>query len=176
MRFMIMHKNDPNTEAGNPPPMELVHKMGAFIGEYAKSGKFIDGAGLGASKTRTRLVFRDGQCTKKAGPYRGEHELPNATLLLKVRTREEAIGWAERYGKILGDGEIELGKVTEPWDLGVMPSPANPPLQILLIDKADSASESGARSPQQKAAISRLKTEMTKAGVLIRTHSLAPSS
>ena len=56
MRFMIMHKNDPHTEAGQPPPMELVHKMGAFIGEYAKTGRFIDGAGLSGSKTRTRLV------------------------------------------------------------------------------------------------------------------------
>jgi hypothetical protein len=89
MRFMIMHKNDPSTEAGNPPPMEIVHEMGAFIGEYAKAGQFIDGAGLGASQTRTRLVFRNGQCTAKRGPYRGEHELPAATLLLKVRTREE---------------------------------------------------------------------------------------
>ncbi len=68
------------------------------------------------------------------GPYRGEHELPAAILLLKVRTREEAIGWGERYGKILGDGEIELGKVNEPWDIGLMPAPENPPLQILLIE------------------------------------------
>src|SRR4051812_50008874 len=85
-------------------PMELVTKMGAFIGEHAKAGRLIDGAGLGASKTRTRLVFRDGRCAARQGPYRGEHELPAAMLLLKVRTREEAIGWAERYGKILGDG------------------------------------------------------------------------
>ena len=26
-----------------------------------------------------------------------------------MSSREQAIGWAERYGKILGDGEIELG-------------------------------------------------------------------
>jgi hypothetical protein len=176
MRFMMMHKNDPNTEAGNPPPMELVHKMGAFIGEYAKAGQFIDGAGLGASKTRTRMVFRNGQCTTKHGPYRGERELPAATLLLKVRTREEAIGWAERYGKILGDGELELGKVNEPWDIGLMPAPENPPLQILLIEKADQATEAGGRTPQQKAGLSRLKTEMTKAGVLVRSLRLQPSS
>ncbi len=176
MRFMLMHKNDPNTEAGNPPPLELVHQMGEFVGEYARSGRLIDGAGLGASKTRTRLTFRNGRSTVKTGPYTGEHELPAAMLLLKVRTREEAIGWAERYGKILGDGEIELGKVNEPWDIGLMPAPENPPLQMLLIEKADPASESGARSPQQKAALSRLKTEMSKAGVLVRTHALAPSS
>ena len=176
MRFMIMHKNDAKSEAGHPPPMELVNEMGAFIGEHAQAGRFIDGAGLGASKTRTRLLFRNGQCTTKRGPYVGEHELPAATLLLKVRTREEAIGWAERYGKILGDGELEVGKVNEPWDIGVMPVPENPPLHMLLIDKADKATEAGGRSPQQKAALSRLKTEMTKAGVLVRSLGLQPSS
>jgi hypothetical protein len=176
MRFMIMHKNDPQTEAGQPPPMELVTKMGAFIGEYAKSGRFLDGAGLNGSKTRTRLVFRGGRCTVKHGPYRGEHELPASTLLLKVRTREEAIGWAERYGSILGDGEIELGKVNEPWDIGLMPPPENPPLQMLLIDKADQSTEAGGRSPKQKAELTRLKTEMTKAGVLVRSIKLKPSA
>lgn len=78
MRFMVMHKNDPHTEAGLPPPMDIVTKMGAFIGEYARDGRFVDGAGLGASKTRTRLVFRGGRSTVKHGPYAGEHELPAA--------------------------------------------------------------------------------------------------
>ena len=176
MRFMIMHKNDPQTEAGHKPPMELVNQMGAFIGEHAKAGRFLDGAGLNGSKTRTRLVFRGGSCTTKRGPYRGEHELPAATLLLKVRTPDEALGWAERYGKILGDGELELGKVNEPWDIGLMPEPEDPPLQMLLIEKAGQATEGDGRSPQQKAALSRLKTEMTSAGVLVRSLKLQPSA
>ena len=176
MRFMIMHKNDAQSEAGLPPPIELVHKMGELIGEYASTGRFIDGAGLGGSKTRTRLIFKNGECTAKRGPYSGERELPAATLVLKVKTREEAIGWAERYGKILGDGELELGKVNEPWDIGLMPAPENPPLQFLLIDKADAASEAGGRSPQQKGALSRLKTEMKKAGVLVSSLALEPSA
>jgi hypothetical protein len=176
MRFMMMHKNDAHTEAGEKPPLKLVQEMGEFIGEYAQTGRFLDGAGLGASSTRTRLTFRNGQCTTKRGPYRGERELPSATLLLKVKTLEEGLGWAERYGKILGDGELEVGKVNEPWDIGLMPAPENPPLQLLVIDKADQATESGGRTPQQKAAISRLKTEMTKAGVLVRTLDLKPSA
>ncbi len=175
MRFMIMHKNDANTEAGLAPPMDIVTKMGAFVGAHAQAGRFIDGAGLAGSKTRTRLTFREGRSTVKHGPYRGENELPAATLLLKVRTREEAIGWAERYGKILGDGEIELGKVNEPWDIGLMPAPENPPLQMLLIEKADAVTEAGGRSAKQKAELTRLKTEMTKAGVLVRTIPLKPS-
>lgn len=174
MRFMIMHKNDPQTEAGQPPPMELVTKMGAFIGEHAKAGHFIDGAGLAGSKARSRLVFREGRSTVKHGPYRGEQELPAAVLLLKVGSRDEAIGWAERYGKILGEGEIELGKVNEPWDLGLMPAPANPPLQMLLIEKELSAT--AAKTTKQKADLTRLKTEMTKAGVLLREIALQSST
>jgi hypothetical protein len=176
MRFMIMHKNDPHTEAGEKPPRELIDKMGEFIGGHAKAGRLLDGAGLGASATRTRLTFRGGACTVKHGPYRGEHELPSTMLLLKVKTREEALGWAERYGKILGDGELELGKVNEPWDIGLMPAPENPPLQMLLIEKADQASEAGARSSKQKTDLTRLRTEMTKAGVLVRATELEPSS
>jgi len=176
MHFMIMHKNDPQTEAGQPPPPELVAKMGAFIGEYAQSGRFVDGAGLSGSKHRTRLMFRNGHCTIKHGPYTGAHELPTAILQLKVATREQAIGWAERYGKILGDGELELGKVNEPWDIGLMPAPENPPLQFLLIEKADTESEAGKRSAQKQAELTRLKTEMTKAGVLVKSLALQPSA
>lgn len=176
MRIMMMHKHDAHTEAGEIPPKKLIEQMGAFIGGHAQAGRLVDGAGLGATKTRTRLTFRDGKCVIKHGPYQGEHELPAATLLLKVKTREEAIGWAERYGKILGDGEIELGKVNEPWDLGMMPAPENPPLQILLIEKADASSERGARPPAQRTALSRLRAEMTQAGVLQRALRLMPSS
>jgi hypothetical protein len=177
MRFMIMHKNDPQTEAGEPPPMELVAQMGAFIGEHARNGTFLGGEGLNGSKTRTRLTFRGGVCTTKHGPYAGEHELPAAVLLLQVGSRDEAIGWAQRYGKILGDGELELGPVNEPWDIGLMPRPENAPLRVLVIEKADRASEAGqARSPKQKADLTRLKTEMTKAGVLRSTEQLQPSA
>jgi hypothetical protein len=175
MHFMIMHKNDAKTEAGEPPPPELVAKMGAFIGEYAQSGRFIDGAGLSGSQHRTRLVFRGGHCTIKQGPYAGDRELPSSVLQLKVATREQAIAWGERYGKLLGDGELELGKVNEPWDIGLMPAPENPPLQFLLIEKADAETEAGGRSAQKKAALTRLKTEMAKAGVLVKSVALKPS-
>jgi hypothetical protein len=170
MKLMIMHKNDEKTEAGEKPPMELVKQMGELIGEYAKSGRFLDGAGLAGSATRTRMTFRDGRATTKHGPYRGEHESPASVLLLEVPSRDVAIGWAERYGKILGDGEIELGKVNEPWDIGMMPAPENPPLHLLLIEKE------GERTSKQKTDLTRLRTEMTKAGVLVRTIHLQSSA
>lgn len=66
--------------------------------------------------------------------------------------------------------------MTEPWDLGLVPQPPNAPLQVLLIEKADAITEAGGRSAKQKADITRLKTEMTKAGVLQRSMRLQPST
>jgi hypothetical protein len=57
-----------------------------------------------------------------------------------------------------------------------MPAPENPPLQFLLIEKADQASEGGTRSGKQKAELTRLRTEMTKAGVLVGATQLQPSA
>jgi hypothetical protein len=42
--------------------------MGQFIGEHAQAGRFVDGAGLSGSKTRTRLDFSDGKGTVTHGP------------------------------------------------------------------------------------------------------------
>jgi len=177
MRFMVMHKNDKHTEAGEKPGPELMARMGEYIGEHVQKGQFIDGAGLGPSSTRTRLTFRGGVSQIQHGPYSGVHELVSAILLIEVRSREEAIGWAERYGKILGDGEIELGPLTEPWDLGIMPKPDAAPLRLLLLHKADRASEAGqGLSARQKGDLTKLKNEMTRAGVLKSTTLLAPSS
>jgi len=176
-RFMVMHKHDKHTEAGERPGPELIAKMGAFIGEHAQKGQFLGGEGLGASATRTRLTFREGRCSVKHGPYAGSNELPAEALMITVKTRDEAIGWGERFGKILGDGEMELGVVTEAWDLGFAPRPENPPLRFLMLIKADKTSEAGqSRTPKQKADLTRLKTEMTKAGVLVSEESLQPSA
>jgi len=176
MRFMLIHKNDTRTEAGEKPSPQSVDAMRAFIGEVAQAGKLIEGEGLKGSKDRIRLVFRQGRATVKHGPYAGANELPAAMLVLNVRTRDQAIGWAERYGKLLGDGELELAKLIQPWDVGLVPEPAAPPLQFLLIDMADAATEASGRSAKQKTALTRLRTEMAKAGVLVRSIELAPSA
>ena len=54
MRFMIMHKNDPHTEAGEKPPMELVQKMGEFIGGHAQGRQPHRRRGPGRAARRAR--------------------------------------------------------------------------------------------------------------------------
>jgi hypothetical protein len=177
MRVMMMHKVDAVMESGARPSPEMMERMGAFMAESAKSGQLLGGEGLQPSKTRTRLTFVRGEVTIENGPYAGHNELPSRVALIKVKTREEAVDWATRYGKVLGDGEIELGPVTEAWDLGLMPRPDDAPLRFLLLHKADAGSEAGTPpSARQKAGMTRLTNEMTKVGVLVSVLNLQPSS
>ena len=177
MQFMMMHKVDDDMECGRPPSPEVMERRGVFLEESTKSGQLLGGEGLQASKTRTRLTFVGGEVTTRNGPYTGHNELPARVCLIKVKTPEEAVDWATRYGKILSDGELELGPVTEAWDMGLMPRPDDAPLRFLLIHKAGAGYEAGTPpSAKQKAGMTRLTTEMNKAGVLISTVNLQPSA
>jgi hypothetical protein len=95
MRFMIMHKNDPQTEAGHKPPMELVTKMGELMGEYMKTGRFVDGAGL-----RNDLTVID-------GPFTESKELLGGFAVMELSGVDEAIALCRRYAAILG-GTLEI--------------------------------------------------------------------
>lgn len=172
MKFMVMHKHDKNTEAGLPPPPELIAAMGALIGGMAHSGQLLDGEGLGASETRSRLTFKGGECTVLHGPYTGSNELPAGFAKVTVQSREEAIAIATQIGEAIGgDLEIEVGKVNEPWDIGIGDKPADAPLRYLILPKATPASESG-----QGANINAVVAELARAGTPIEAATLAPSS
>jgi hypothetical protein len=172
-----MHKNDAATEKGEPPPLELIEAMGAFIGEYAQQGIFQGGEGLPRSALRTRVTVSEGRSKVEHGPYAGVNELVAAAHLLTVKDRAEAVSWAERFGKALGDAEIEIGPVVEPWDLGMMPRPDDAPLRVLFLLKADKDSEaSRARTPRQKAEVTKVTQAMNDAGVLQSSTFLAPSA
>src|SRR5262249_8627884 len=81
------------------------------------------------------------------------------------------------FAKLIGDVEIELGPVTEAWDLGMMPKPDDAPLRVLAMHKADAKSEAGTPpSPELEAAMGKLIEEMMQAGVLVSGQGLAPSS
>jgi hypothetical protein len=177
MRFMVMHKVDANMEADVPPSPELMQNMGRFIEENARSGVFLAGEGLRPSRTRTRLTFRGGRRTMLDGPYAGANELVAGCLLMRVASKADALGWAQRYAEVVGDVEMELGPVTEPWDLGFCPRPTDAPLRFLLLQKADRSTEAGVRPDRrQKAAMAALLAAMREAGVLLAAEGLQPSS
>jgi hypothetical protein len=137
MRFLVMHKLDRNSEAGVPPSPDLIAAMGTFLAEGAAAGVFQSGEGLHSTAERARVNFSPGKCIVTNGPFSGSNELISGFAMVKVKSKEEAIQWAERVAEVLGEGEIEAGLVKEPWDLGLVPRPEGAPLRFLLLQKAD---------------------------------------
>jgi hypothetical protein len=173
MRFMVMHKVDAQMEAGAPPSQRIIEQMGQYVQEGIRSGVFKDGAGLHRSAQRVRLGFDGGKRTVTRGPYQGSNELLASFAMVEGESIDHAIDVASRIGKALGDGEIEIGPVVEPWDLGIAEKPEGVPQRFLLLRKADRASESGAAPP---AGFKKVMDELTRDGVVLSASTLAPSS
>ena len=172
MKFMVMHKHDEYTEAGKLPPPELIAKMGALIGGMAQAGRLLDGEGLGASKTRSRVAVRDGRAVVEHGPYTGRHELPASVAKVKVGSRDEAVVLATEMARAIGgDVELEVGKINEPWDIGIGAPPPDAPERYLLIHKATPATEAGALP--DLAAVTAMAAAR---GALLGTIALTPSA
>jgi hypothetical protein len=176
MKIISMHKVDAAMEAGAMPSKDLIQNMGRLMGEMRNAGALVDGAGLRPSHTRVRLRFSGGERSVQQGPYPGGNELPAGMAMLKTRDMDEAVEWASRYGRAVGDSEVEIGPVTEYWDLGVGAKPADAPLRTLLLHKADAAFEAGQPLPAPAAAaLAKVQDDMRAASVLLLSERLKPS-
>jgi len=177
MRCIAMHKVDAKMEAGAPPDQELVKRMGRLVGESLKRGIFLDGAGLHRSARRVRLRCKGGVCEVERGPYEGKDELVASMALIRTASIDAAVEEARRFGAALGDAEIEVGPVVEPWDLTGRPRPADvKDEQFLLLFKGDADYERGKElAPERAAAVARLDDELASKGVLVKRHRIAPS-
>ncbi len=174
MRFMVMHKMTEEMEKGLPPDPAIIEGVGKLIEEGLKEKVFVSGEGLKPSSQRVHIAYKKGKRTVTDGPFTESKELVAGFALMRVRSKEEAISWCDRFAAVIGDVELFMGPVVEPWDLGMMPKPANAPLRFLSMHKMDERSESEAPpDPQLMAAMGALIDEMTKAGVLQATGGLA---
>jgi len=173
MRFMIMHKMTEELEQGGPPDDEALAAIGKLIGEAVKDGVFVSGEGLKPSSQRTHVAYRNGQRTLTDGPFAEAKELVGGFALLRVQSKEEAIFWCDKFAAVAGDVELFLGPVVEPWDLGMLPQPQNPPLRYLSMTKMDDQAAEGPPDPALLQKMGALIDEMTKAGVLQATGGLA---
>ena len=172
MRFMVMHKMTEEMER-EPPDPAIIEGVGKLIGEGVKEKVFISGEGLKPSSERVHIAYKKGKRTITNGPFSDPRELVGGFALMRVRTKEEAISWCDRFAAIIGDVELFMGPVVEPWDLGLAPKPKNPPLRFLSLHKLDeSAGGDSAPSAQLVAKMGALIEEMTEAGVLQETGGL----
>jgi hypothetical protein len=174
MRFMVMHKMTEELEKGLPPEPAVLERVGKLIEQGLKEKVFVSGEGLKPSSQRVHIVYKKGKRTITDGPFTETKELIAGFALMRVRSKEEAISWCDRFAAVIGDVELFMGPVVEPWDLGMMPKPADAPLRYLSMHRMDERAENDTPpDPQLMARMGALIDEMTKAGVLQATGGLA---
>lgn len=120
MRFMIIVKASPESEAGLMPSQARFDEMAAYHGELARAGVLLDANGLQPSSIGWRIRYVGTARSVVDGPFTESKELIAGYTLISVRSREEALEWARRFPNPRGDGldaEIELRQVFAPADL-----------------------------------------------------------
>jgi hypothetical protein len=177
MRFIIMHKTNAHWESGAIPGPGLIARVGAMLGRLGAAGVLVAGEGLRPSSQGARLVSAAGSRTTIKGAFPRHNELPAGFSIIRARSLEEAVEWAERQADILGDGEIDIRPVTEPWDIGMAAQPADVATRrYMVLRKATPATEAGeAPSPGQRAELARFTDESTSRGTHVVTESMRPS-
>jgi hypothetical protein len=178
MRFVAMHKADPSTEAELPPTPELMTGMGTLTHDMQQAGVFLAAEGLRSSRHRVRLQVTGGQLKVTQGPLTGSNELIAGFAMLRVQSMDEAVAWTKRYAEVVGDAELEIGPLGEPWDIGLCEKPpGDVPLRVLVLHKADARAEAGVPPTAEEMAKMRAFTEeITKAGVLVSSEGFRPSA
>jgi len=116
MRFMMIIKATPESEAGEMPSQELVEAMNDYNEEMLEAGVMLAGEGLHPSSEGARVYFRDGKRTVTDGPFAETKELIAGFWLIEVDSLQEAIDWARRVPDPMGKGQeaqIEIRRVYE---------------------------------------------------------------
>jgi hypothetical protein len=119
MRFMVIVKASPQSEAGVLPSTELLSAMGKFNEELVRAGVLLAGDGLQPSSKGARVKFSNGTVTVIDGPFAEAKELVAGYWIFQVRSKEEAIEWVKRCPPPTeGEAEIEIRQLFEADDFG----------------------------------------------------------
>jgi hypothetical protein len=117
MRFMLIVKANPDSEAGVMPSEAELTEMGKYNEELVKAGVLLAGEGLHPSSKGARVRFDDGKRAVIDGPFGETKELVAGFWLIQVKSLEEAIEWVKRVPFAKGE-EIEIRQVFEADDFG----------------------------------------------------------
>jgi hypothetical protein len=106
MRFLMLIRTDENAAAGGPSEA-VMEEMGKLIDEMTKAGVLLDTAGLQPTSKATRVTTEHGRISVTDGPYAEAKEVVGGYLMLQVKSKDEAVEWANRFVRIHRD-EFEL--------------------------------------------------------------------
>jgi hypothetical protein len=116
MRFMVIYKDNKDSEQGALPDPQLMADMNKFIDELIKAGVLLTYDGLHPSSKGARVHFSGKNRTVTDGPFTETKELVAGFMILQVKSLEEAIEWVKRSPSDAGESEVEIRQVFEPED------------------------------------------------------------
>lgn len=92
-----------------PPTPQMMAELGQLTEETRRAGILLATGGLDSKSTRVRSS--GGKLTLTDGPFTETKELTGGFALIEAKSREEAIEWAKRFRKIVGDGDSIIQEV-----------------------------------------------------------------
>ncbi|HEU5100168.1 MAG TPA: tRNA (N6-threonylcarbamoyladenosine(37)-N6)-methyltransferase TrmO [Roseiflexaceae bacterium] len=159
MRYLVMHKSNEDNEAGVPPSKELIEEMGKLMEQAAKSGVLLAAEGVHASSKGARVSFSGGKRTITDGPFAEAKELIAGFAILDVPSKAEAIEWATRFAKVIGDVEIEIRQVVEQADFA--PETVSPEAAAHAQAVQDALERNASATSHQVEPIGVIRSELT---------------
>jgi hypothetical protein len=111
MRFLLYTTADSAQPSAPPAPPshQMMEELAKLTEETTRSGVLLATGGLAQATTRIRSSA--GKLSITDGPFTETKELTGGFALIEVKTREEAIEWAKRFRKIVGDGDSIVQEV-----------------------------------------------------------------
>lgn len=97
MRFMIIVRATPDSEAGMMPDDSLLASMATYHEALAKAGVLLDANGLQPTSKGWRIHYEGDQRRVVDGPFAETKELIAGYTIIQVRSRDEAMQWAMRF-------------------------------------------------------------------------------
>jgi hypothetical protein len=113
MRYMIMFRNDGDSEVDVPPCLDLA-EMGRFIDQLTETGVLLGYEGLKPSEKGARVRLNAGKRVVMDGPFTEAKELVAGFALVQTPSRQAAIDLAEQFLHIAGQGSAEVREAFEP--------------------------------------------------------------
>src|SRR4051794_35090679 len=119
MRFMVIVKATPTSEAGGLPDEKMLTAMGQYNDELARAGVLLAMEGLHPSAKGARVRFSGQTRTVVDGPFTETKELIAGFWIFQVSSKEEAIEWVKRAPyPFAEESEVEIRQVFEAEDFG----------------------------------------------------------
>jgi hypothetical protein len=109
MQFLMLIKiaNNPDYEAGKPPPPELDAPMTELMGEWSSAGALVSAAGLRPTSQGARVRLTPGKAYVSDGPFAESKEVIGGFFVLEVKDKTTAVEMTRRFvelhRRILGD-------------------------------------------------------------------------